>query len=636
MFDFIRTHSKLMLALIVLLIIPSFVFFGVQGYSGMSEGGAATVAKVDGHPITRAEWDYAHQRAVERIRNQNPGVDVRLLDTPEMKRQTLDALLRERVLLAAANRQHLFPGDERLARQFRTDPQFAGMRNPDGTVNKDLLAAQGMSSEMFAQQLRTEIGMQQVLGGVARSELAPAAVAAISLDALLEQRQVQVQHFDAAQYAAKVKPTDLELETYYKAHADEFRAPEQARIEYVVLDLDVLSRDIAVPEADLKRYYDENASRYTVAEERRASHILVTANKDAPKAEHDKASAKAQALLAEVRQAPASFASIARKNSDDGSAAQGGDLDFFGRGAMVKPFEDAVFSMKKGEISEVVKSDFGYHIIQLTDVRGGDKQPLEAVRKEIEAEVRKSLAQRRYAEAAEQFTNIVYEQSDSLQPVVERFKLEKREATVQREAAAGATGALASAKLLEAVFGEDSVRNKRNTNAVEVGPNQLASARVIEHSPAHTLALDIVRPRVRERVVAAQAAALATQEGQAQVKALLAKPDSAALPAALVLSRAQPAGQPRELVNAALAAPADKLPAVVGVDLGDQGYAALRVIKVLPRDPAAGGGLAALGEQYARAWSNAEAQAYLAALKTRYKVDIKTALVEQAASAPPR
>ena len=152
-----------------------------------------------------------------------------------------------------------------------------------------------------------------------------------------------------------------------------------------------------------------------------------------PAAERQKASAKAEALLEQVRKSPAQFAELAKKNSDDpGSAERGGDLDFFGRGAMVKPFEDAVFAMKPGEISNVVETEFGFHIIQLTAQRGGEKKSFDSVRAEIEDEVSKQLAQKRYAEAAEQFTNTVYEQSDSLQPVIDKLKLEKRTATVQR------------------------------------------------------------------------------------------------------------------------------------------------------------------------------------------------------------
>ena len=632
MFDFVRQHSRLMLGLIVLLIIPSFVFFGIDGYSRMSEGGNATVAKVDGKAVTQAEWDMAHRRAVENMRQRMPGADASLFDSPQAKQQSLDGLVRERVLLAAANSAHLFPTDERLQRLFVTDPQYEAIRNPDGSVRKELLAAQGLSSEMFAQDLRTRYGMQQVMGGVARSTVAPAAVADAGLNALLQQREVQVERFDAAVYRAKVAPTDAELEAWHKANASQFRAPEQANIEYVVLDVAGLAKDVTVPEADLQRYYDENASRYTVAEERRARHILIKAEKDAPAADRAKAKARAEELLTQARAKPAEFAALAKANSqDEGSAAQGGDLDFFGRGAMVKPFEDAVYAMKAGEISPVIETDFGYHIIQFTEQRGGQKKALAEVRPEIEAEVRKSLAQRKYAEAAEQFSNMVYEQADTLQPVLDKFKLEKRTASVQRQPAPGAAGPLASAKLLEAVFKEDTLRNKRNTDAVEVGTSQLAAARVVSYQPERTLPLAEVKPLVLNRVAAEQAAALARKDGEQRLAEAKAKPDLT-LPVSATISRAQLQNLPRAVVEAALKANPDQLPATVGVDLGTEGYAVLRVAKILPRDPAAGGGEAALRQQFAQALTTAETQAYYESLKKRYKVTVSPPAA--AASAP--
>ncbi len=411
--------------------------------------------------------------------------------------------------------------------------------------------------------------------------------------------------------------------------------PEQARIEYVVLDLQTLQKGVTVSDDELKRYYAENASRYTAAEERRASHILIKADKDMAAADRQKARAKADALLEQLRKSPGQFAELARKNSDDpGSAERGGDLDFFGRGAMVKPFDDAVFAMKPGEISNVVESEFGFHIIQLTGQRGGEKKSFDSVRAEIEAEVKKQLAQKRYAEAAEQFTNTVYEQSDSLQPAIDKLKLEKRSAMVQRAPAPGATGPLASAKLLEAVFGNDAVRNKRNTDAVEVGPNQLASARIVEYMPARTLPLAEVKDQVRERLVGQQAAALARKEGQALL-AQLQKTGDTALPETAVIGRIGSQGMPRSLIDAVLAADAGKLPAPVGVDLGDQGYIVAKVTQVLPRDPSLGNEQA-MQSQYAQAIASAEMQAYYAALKTRYKAEIKPRVAAAAASAPAR
>ena len=330
------------------------------------------------------------------------------------------------------------------------------------------------------------------------------------------------------------------------------------------------------------------------------------------------------------------FAISAKKNSDDdpGSAERGGDLDYFSRGAMVKPFDDAVFAMKPGEISNVVESDFGYHIIQLTGQRGGEKKSFDSVRAEIEAEVKKQLAQKRYAEAAEQFTNTVYEQSDSLQPAIDKLKLEKRSATVQRAPAPGAGGALASAKLLEAVFGNDAVHNKRNTDAVEVGPNQLASARIVEYQPARTLPLAEVKDQVRDRLVGQQASALAKKEGQALL-AQLQKAGDSALPATAVIGRAGAQDMPRSMIDAVLSADAAKLPAPVGVDLGEQGYMVAKVMQVLPRDPALGSEQT-MQSQYAQAIASAEMQAYYAALKTRYKAEIKPRVADAAASAPAR
>ena len=477
-----------------------------------------------------------------------------------------------------------------------------------------------------------DLAVRQVLAGATAGAVVPKAAASVALDALLQRREIDWIRFDPKAYQAKVQPTSEEMQAFFKAQEARFRLPEEAQIEYVVLDLPSVSKAVSIPQEDLRRYYDENQSRYTKAEERRASHILIKAEKGAPAAERQKARQTAEGLLAEVRKAPVRFADMARKHSQDlGSAAQGGDLDFFGRGAMVKPFEDAVFGMKAGEISNVIESDFGFHIIQMTGVRGGEKQPFEAVKAEIEAEIRKQAAQRKFAEAAEQFTNTVYEQADSLQPVVDKLKLEKRTATVRRQPAPQATGVLASPKLLDAVFGADALKNKRNTEAVDLGGSQLVSARVLVHTPARLPAFDDVKDAVRAAVVEDQAAALARKEGQDKLAALKQNP-AQALPQTAVLSRGQSQGVPRALMEAVLLAPQDKLPAPIGVDLGTSGYVVARVLKVLPREQATATD-ALLVPQLAQAWGAAESDAYLATLKLRFKAEIEPAARKAAAPA---
>jgi len=592
MFDYVRKHTKIMMGLLFLLIIPSFVLFGIDGYNRFREQGQ-TVASVGGHNITQGEWDAAHRMEVDRLRATMPTLDAKLLDSPQARYGTLERMVRERVLLQAVETFHLQASDARLARALQESPVIASLRRADGSLDmeryRQLVGSQGMTPEMFEARLRSDLSVRQVEAGVLQTGFASPAVADLALNAYYERREVQLARFNPADFTTKVTLTDADLEAYYQANQPLFQAPEQASIEYLVLDLDAVKQGIRLNEQDLKSYYEQNAARLSGTEERRASHILITAAKGAPEAERQKAKARAEELLAQVRQAPERFAEVARKNSQDpGSAAQGGDLDYFARGAMVKPFEDAAFAMKKGDISPVVESDFGYHIIKLTDIKTPKQKSFEELRASLESDLRNQQARAKYAEAAEAFANGVYEQSDSLRPVAERLKLTIQTASgVQRTPAAGAKGALANARFLDAVFNTETISNKRNSEAVEIGTNQLAAARITAYTPARTLPLADVRSTVRERVLNARAAELAREEGMKQLAAWKANPAQAQLSGAQVVSRDQPQGLPSALLDAVLRADAGNLPAWVGVDLGARGYAVAKVTKRVERAAAA-------------------------------------------------
>ncbi|ACB34195.1 PpiC-type peptidyl-prolyl cis-trans isomerase [Leptothrix cholodnii SP-6] len=624
MFDFVRRHNRLLQFGLALVIVPSFLVVGIQGYDQFSASNEA-VANIDGRAITQTEWDAAHRQQVERVRAQMPGVDAKLLDSPAIKQKVLDDLVRERVMLVAAQKLLLAPTDQRLQRLFATDPQFASLRNADGSVRKDLLEARGMTSEQFAQQLRQEFALRQVSLGLAGSALASPAVTARAMDSFFQQREVQVALFPAKDYLSKVSASDAEQQAYYDdpRNAAQFQSPETVSVEYVVLDLPAVTAGINVNEDDLRKYYDENAARYEQPQERRARHILVKLDADASDDAKAKAREKAAALLAEVQKNRAAFADLARRQSDDpGSAAQGGDLDWIARGAMVKPFEDAVFGLKKGELGGIVETEFGLHVIEVTDTRGGEKRAFANVRGELEAEVRKQLAQKRYAELAEQFTNLV-EQEDTLKPVADALKLELHKADkLGRVAPAQPGNVLASPKVLEAIFQPESLSGKRNIEPVEAAANQLVAARVLEHAPARKQPLAEVGERLRNAVISEKAAKAAADDGKTKLAEWQSKPESAKLGAALVLSRTQAQGQPREVVDAVLRAPADKLPGWIGVELGGQGYAVIKLAKVLAADPAATGDPERVKAQYAQLWSQAESDAYYRALSKRYKAEV--------------
>jgi peptidyl-prolyl cis-trans isomerase D len=630
MFDFVRKHTKIMMFLMFLLIIPAFVLVGINGFRSLN-GGGETVAKVGSYSIKQEDWDAAHKNEVDRARSSQPNIDVKLLDSPQARYSTLERMVRERVMADAATDAHLSSTDARLARELQQNPTIASLRKPDGTLDmeryRQLAAAQGLTPEGFEARVRKDIALRQVEGGIASTYLAPVAQANMALNAFFERREVQTAGFLPADYKSQVNPTEAEMDAFYQANQKLFQAPESATVEYVALDLDSVKKTISVNEEELKSYYEQNVARLSGKEERRASHILINAPKDMSPADKAKAKEKAAALLAQVRKAPDSFADVARKNSQDaGSAPSGGDLDFFARGAMVKPFEEAAFSMKKGDISELVESDFGFHIIKLVDIKSPKQKTFEEVKPTIEADLRTQQAQRKFAEVAETFTNAVYEQSDSFKQIAEKLKLEVKTASnVQRKPLPDVKGALASPKLLTAIFSPDAVEKKRNTEAVEVAPNQLVSARITQYAPARVLPLAEVSNDVRERLVNSRATELAKKDGAAKLEAWKAQPDSAKLAAAVVVSRDQSQAISPVVLDKVMHVDTSTLPAWVGVDLGNQGYTVVRVNKVMERTEAKEEQVKQERGQYGQWVASAESQAYYEVLKNRYKAQIKVA-----------
>ena len=628
MFEAIRKHSKIVMFLLFLLVIPSFVLVGID--SNYFSEKSPVVARVDGHKITQADWDNAHREETDRIRAQSPNVDPKQLDTPQARYATLERLVRDRVFAAAAQSSHLITSDARLARALQDIPAIAALKRPDGSLDteayRSLVGAQGLTPEGFEANVRRELSVSQVMGGVMSTAFATDAAAKLAFDSLYQRREIQVARFNASDYAKQVNPTDADIEAFYKANAQRFQQQEQAAVEYVVLDLDSVRSGIRVNEDDLRTYYKENLTRLAAKEERRASHILINAAKDAPAADRDQAKARAQELLAQVRKSPASFAEVAKKSSQDsGSAPAGGDLNFFGRGAMVKPFEDAVFAMKKGEISDVVESDFGYHIILLTDIKTPRQPSFEELRPSLEAELKQQQAQRKFAEVAEAFTNSVYEQPDSLKPVADSLKLKIQTAEgVTRVPGPGASGPLANPKFLEALFANDSVEGKRNTSAIEVGPSQLVAGRISTYTPTRTLPLQEVSDRARLLLIAEKSAELARKDAEAKKAAWTGNAAPAAgLAPAVVVSRDQTQNLPRAVVDAALRASPDNLPSWVSADLGSQGTAVVKVLRIIPREGVDAQQAAQQRQQLQQWWSTAEGFAYYEMLKERFKVQIK-------------
>ena len=625
MFDFIRDHKKIMQILLIILIFPSFVLFGIDGYKRFQNSGDV-VATVNGVEITKEEWEQSHKNEVTRMRASMPNIDVAMFDSPAMKYGVLERMVQTRVLESSAKKLNLKVSDQRVALAISGIEGLAGIKQPDGSLDiekyKQLLASQGMTPEIFENRMRGEVAMRQVVNGVTQSSVTFPAQIDVALDSFYQQREIQIAIFSASDFLAQAKPADEDVSKFFSLHKNEYQSAESADIEYVVLSLDAIEKNITLNEADLKAYFEQNQATLAAKEERRASHILINAAASASDADKQKAREKAQSVLDAIKKNPASFADAAKKNSQDpGSAVKGGDLGFFGHGAMVKPFEDAAYALKKGEISGLVQSDFGFHIIQLTDIKSANSD-FNQVRPVLEKELKNQQARKQFAEMAEQFSNLVYEQSDSFKPVVGKLKLDVQIAqNVSKEVKPDPKTPWTNANLLKSLFSPDSIKNLRNTESIEAGPNTLVAARITKHFPAKQIPLEEIKPIIVQAVLVQKALELAKENGKTKLDEWKKASETAQLQSPLVLSREQSMNLPGNLVDEAMRASTAKLPILIGVDLGSRGYGIVKINKVLENNTQTKS--AQLRERFVKSWATAENLAYYGYLKELLKASIK-------------
>lgn len=627
MFDFFRNNIRFLMGFLMLLIIPSFVLFGIEGYSRFRQG-SETVAQVGKSDISRDEWDRVHRSETDNLMARNPGLDRARLESEEARLATLEQMVVDRLLLKVVNDAHLVSTNQRLSRALLQDPNIASLRRADGTLDMEqyhkVLKARGLSAEQYESGVRADLARQQVVQGVAVSSFLPQALGSSALQAVLERREVQLLPFRPRDYAGKVQVDAADIQKYYDDNPQQFKTVESVDLEYVVLDLASVARQIKPSESDVRAYYEQNVASKTKQEQRRASHILLTVEPGATADARAKVKAQAEALLAEVKKAPGRFAEMAKNRSQDpGSSDRGGDLDYMVRGAMVKPFEDAVFALEKGQISPLVETEYGYHIIQLTDIRVPAVEPFEAVRAKLEDEIRLQQAQRKYAEAAEDFSNFVYEQADSFANVAQKLGLTVKTARqLTRDGQSATDPLLKQDRLLAVVFESDSVQHKRNTKAVEVGANTLVSARVVEHRPVVQKPFAEVQAAVKERLVHERALAMAKAEAQAKLKALREGAEPTGLGAPLVLARDVAPQVPNAVMQVAMSTPLNGDKAAWALaDVGAEGAVLVRVNRTLKRELPAGQERE-LQAQVAQLWQRAEARAYLEALKAQYRAKV--------------
>ncbi|MEY4592059.1 MAG: hypothetical protein RIR18_954 [Pseudomonadota bacterium] len=636
MFDLVRNNKRVVQGFLLLITLP-FAFWGIDSYVRGGQGGA-TIASVGDFKITQAQFQQAlHEQKNQLQQRLGAQFDPRLLDQPGLRQELLNQLVNQNLLLQEAGKQRLYASDVGLRQLIVGIPAF----QEDGKFSKSryeaMLAAQGMNPEGFEQQLRRDLTIQQLLGTLGDSSFVPVTVAEQVATIQSETRLVQEIIYSAESFLSKVKLAPEAVQAYYTDNQKQFERPEQVKVEFAVLSGAALRAQITVSEAEVKTAYESNKSRYQDPEQRRASHILLTVDEKASDADKAKAKEKASSVLNEINVTPNKFEALARQYSQDpGSAKQGGDLGYFGKGSMVKPFEDAVWRLKEGETSAVVQSDFGFHIIRLTGIKGGKTKPLEAVRAELEAELRQQAISRKFAESAESFGNMVYEQSDSLQPVAEKFHIALQQTGWISKGNAPSGTSLSNSKLLNELFSDDTVKQHRNTQAVEVAKDTLVSARVIEHKAADIQPIEAVRGQIEQTLKQKEALSLAKAASEEALANLQAgKEIKDAWSASREVSRINPRAIPAQAIAPVFRLPSNQLPAFTRVDLAGRGFAVYKLLKVGQNSmsPTERKSFqSAVRQQLQTLMSQEDTLNYLKALRERYKVEVnQAALMDNAA-----
>jgi len=628
MFDFVHKNKRV-IQIFLGLIALTFATWGIESYTRM-RGGRDTVATVNGLEISAREFDDEFRRRNDQLRQAlGANFDPSQFDTPEMRRGLLESLVSQRLVASAAYSAHLTVTDEALLDAIHSIGAFKG---PDGNFSKSayetVLRQQNppMSPAQFESRLRYDLSLAQLTRAVGEAAI-PSRTVAERLGVLEAQgREISEFRIHAEQFLAQAKVDDAKIKAFYEANQAQFQTPERVRAEYVVLSAQAIADQEQVKPEEVRAQWE---SAY------------------GPKLrEKEAARKKAEEIDAAVRKNPASFAEVAKKESQDpGSKDAGGDLGFAPRGSFVKPYEDALYRLKEGQISDVVESEFGFHIIQLTGVRKqdgkeerrsshilipapADAKPFEAMRGQVEAELKKSRAQRGFSEAADAFQNVVYEQPDSLKPAAERFKLKIQASGWLTRAGGEQRGPLDNRKVLAALFSSDALNSKRNTDAIEVATGTLVAARVLEHQPAAQRKLDEVKDEIAALLQRQEAAELARKDGEAKLEQLRKGGAAAGVKWSppVTVSRRDPQKLPGEVLRPVMAADTSKLPAYIGVPAGDTGYMLVRVSKVVEGDPKQGGDPLPRAAGLAGA---AQFEAYIASLRKQADISVNPSNLEK-------
>lgn len=507
-----KTSGWIAYLVIGLISIP-FALWGINSYLGGGEQKAAAV--VDGVEITPQQLDFAYGRYRERLASIFGGnLPAAFADENSLKEQVLNQLIEEQVLSGYIKDKGFRVGDENLFENIRAMSAF----QLDGSFNKDQyrnqLASQGYQPGQFENELRRSLEMQQ-LGQAIKST---AFLTPIQRDLYTQinnqQRKLRVITINNKPEAITVPYQ--EVEDYYKSQSALYMNPAEVKIDFIEISIDSLKSSIDVPEDEILARYESSREQLTTAETREASHILLTVKSDADQAQQDEVKQRIESIKSRIDQGE-DFATLARESSQDpGSAGAGGDLGEVERGMMVKPFETTLFAMNEGDVSDPVKTQFGWHLIKLKKISGGQTKTFEEAHDQLKQEIATEKAESQVYDLAESLSNITYEQPDSLQPAADQLGLKIH--TSEWFTSSGGAGIAENEKLRQAAFSPEVLQQKRNSEAIELGDNRVAVIHLNEYKEAKQRPLSEVHAQIMQDIKVKKGREQAQQQGKELLK----------------------------------------------------------------------------------------------------------------------
>lgn len=638
MFDFIRTHQRLMQLVLLILILPSFALIGISGYTNYVSGDHDLV-EVGGSAITQQEFDEARRNQLQRMQASAGGAfDASVLDTPEARSALLESLIERRLIIDEAAKERFSVSDAMLREAIASIPELQEDGHFSPQRYSEVLASMGVSSRDFERGQRGELALQRVLGPVGATAGVPATVTQAVEQALTAQRSIRLRAFDAADHSSQIQISDADVKAWYDAHQDQLQVPEYVSADYLLLDEAAAMQGLPeITESEMRAYYEQNKSRYVMPARVQVSHILIEAPAGASASRRDEARAKAEAIAKRLAADPARFAEVAKNESEDaGTAGEGGRLGWITKGSWPEALENAVFALKKGEVSGAVEGPDGYHVFLAEDVQAQAGETFEQARAKVQSEIRRQLAADRYAEMATRLTDLVYDDQTSLQPAAQALGLQVRKANgIARDrllnasdiqggnAAAESNDAqvLDDPRVRRALFSSQSFADKQNSGVIEISSGVVIVVRVDQITPAHVLPLEKADKPIRERLLAERSREAARKAGEAALAELKGQAGNEVpegFGTSLTVSRVDPQGVDKPVLDAAFGADTKSMPAYVGVE-GGQGYVIVRVegARSGQADPML---QASLSAQIGRAMGMAEQAAVLRALREAAKV----------------